>query len=390
MVSLGEKIAINELIDTDANLRAVADLLDGNKIRLSTLAKNDIRTELLKSIADNDKNLFMNIGNKISKRTISADADWCHDDFLIFLLILGNHIFGRQFEFIEKVIEVRRNNPNPFPQKINEIFSALYRQDFAISGELAFLKIPFLHLIGHTYINTFEAKSVFQTLSKPGILNQLSPFFKVLTVKAYDIILFDRTQFKVETTEQLISLVEQGIDNLKLKDLWKITLSLPIKIIASMFAIIGSISISICAGIIWIKSEYSEYIARDSSDIKILNVDQNIANLPGDVIRFLPPVTNKNNLVIIRSNITTTDKKSFVVELSYGNASVIEIFSFVQNQLIGARPFTVIPIQKDGVRYRAFVPDIKSESQLVFVVLLDKTPSKDVGLVFDNFILKAE
>ncbi len=392
MVSLEEKIDINTLAESDENLRSVVDLLEGKKVRLSDPSSSDVRKELLLAISDNNKAAFLKIGNRIANRLASTEADWCHDDFLIFLLILGNQKYGRPLDYIEGIIELRRNNTNPLPQKINEIFSALYRQDFAISGELGFLKIPFLYLIGSAHIDTSEARNAYKSLSKPGLLYELSPFFKVLTIKAYEFVLFERTKFDIETTSQLVSLVRKEANNLNLKNAWDIILSIPLKLLVPTIIFVIFISVSLYTAIIWITNSYNQYIASIHNDIEISSVDQNITALPLSTEKIAGKILDdpNNSVIIVKSNIIKSDKKNFVVEISHNNKVFKDVFSFVQYKNKGIRPFTVVPIQKDGVKYRAFVPDVYSGAQLVFIVSLKKIPEKNKEQVVNGFILRVE
>ena len=392
MVSLNQKIDVNVIAKDDKCLSAVVELLNGKNIGLSENDALDVRSKLLLAVSHGKESDFLKIGKSISNRTISADADWCHDDFLLFLLILGNQKFGRPFDFIERVVEARRNNTNPLAQKINEVFSALYRQDFAISGELGFLKIPFLQLVGSTHLDASEAKVAFDALSDSDVIEQFSPFFKVMAVKAYDFILFSRSNFEIETATQLVSLVRREADNLSLKNLWDIILCLPLKLIASIIIILLFFSVSLYSGVIWIKSAYKEYSYNSIGNISILSVGRQFDDLPSGVRTVASEIMGryKDDIFVIKSDKFTGDKKGFVAELSHTDAAISEIFAFVQESDKGIRPFTVLPFQKDGVRARFFLPESISGSQLVVITTLKRFAENEDAIDSDNFILRVD
>src|SRR5690606_17755786 len=104
---------------------------------------------------------------------IAETSDWCQDDYMLFLLLLGNEVFGRPLRFLRDVIEVRRRTSNPVPRKINEVFAALERQEYGIDGELGFLKIPFLRLIGKLRLGPVEAQRALKDMSAPGLFHQM-------------------------------------------------------------------------------------------------------------------------------------------------------------------------------------------------------------------------
>jgi len=204
MVSLEQRQALAAMSESDQNLKRFQMLLAGEQQPGGNLGAGEIRECLLTAISSNDAAQFKENAAKIGQRKISADSDWCNDDYLLFLLLLGNDKFGRPLNFLSRVIEVRGNNPNPIPRKINEIFGALDRQEFGMDGELCFLKIPFLRLLGKLRLTGPAARKALQEMSEPKLFEQLSPFMKLLALKAYDLVLTERQPIATETTTQLI------------------------------------------------------------------------------------------------------------------------------------------------------------------------------------------
>ncbi len=200
MVSLEQRQALAVLSEADPQLKRFQLLLAGENPAGADSGAGEVREELLVAISSNDSVRFKNAAVKIGQRKISADSDWCQDDYLLFLLLLGNELFGRPLTFLTCVIEARRNNPNPIPRKINEVFAALGRQEFGIDGEFCFLKIPFLRLAGKLRLGPSEARKAIHAMSEPELFDQMSPFLKLLTQKAYDFILTERQPLATETT----------------------------------------------------------------------------------------------------------------------------------------------------------------------------------------------
>lgn len=394
MVSLTESVDIYELASCDEKLQAVIDLIDGKNVSLSNTSTNDVRGDLLLAIANCDEGRFNKIAAQVSGRSISSTADWCHDDFLIFLLLLGNQKFGRKFDFIGKVLEVRRINTNPIPQKINEVFSALYREDFAISGELAFVKVPFISLIRPLNMNSIEAKYVFKSLRQQNIFGQLSPFFRVLAIKAYDHVLFDRTNFEFESASQLISLVNQESKNLSLKRLFQLVLNLPIKFIAPFCIAILSLTVVIYAGIRFGLEQYDGFRRSAAPDVIIENAEFQIEDIPliGKSVfnEISSRQLSKNSLLFFKSNLINSAKSDFVIEVANIQSEIKDVLVFIEYKSYGARPLTIVPLQINQNSFRAFVPEVQPNARLVFIILFDKLSSEKVESIRKNLVLRVE
>lgn len=132
-------------------------LLDGDQSALIGSTGGGLHEQLLTSISRSDAVRFKELGEEIGQRRITTESDWCHDDYLLFLLLLGKEKFSYPLRFLTQVMEVRRKNANPVPRKVDEVFAALDRQEFGIDGEFGFLKIPFLYLVGRLRVGPAEA-----------------------------------------------------------------------------------------------------------------------------------------------------------------------------------------------------------------------------------------
>src|SRR6266700_330449 len=222
MVSLRQRQELAALSKADRQLKQLELLLNGESLPAIESKAQGIREELLSAISANRPAQFRESAAKIGQRKISPESDWCRDDYLLFLLLLGNQKFGRPLTFLPAVIEARRQNTNPVPQKINEVFAALERGESGIDGEFGFLKIPLLHLIGTLRLGPTDARKAIQAMSVPGLLDQMSPFLKLLTQKAYDLVLMERQPLATETTAQLIEGIEAHAKDFSLRHWWRV------------------------------------------------------------------------------------------------------------------------------------------------------------------------
>ena len=111
MVSLEQRQVLAGQAGADPHLAAFHAFLAGQAQAALPHGRGGLREELLSAIASQDRNRFMNAATEIGQRRISPESDWCQDDYLLFLLLLGNEKFGRPLSFLSSIIEARRQNP---------------------------------------------------------------------------------------------------------------------------------------------------------------------------------------------------------------------------------------------------------------------------------------
>jgi hypothetical protein len=398
MVSLEQRQALAALSEADPQLRRFQLLLAGEKLAGADSRAGEVREELLLAISSNDSEGFKNAAVKIGQRKVSADSDWCQDDYLLFLLLMGNELFGRPLTFLTSVIEARRNNPNPIPQKINEVFAALERQEFGIDGEFCFLKIPFLRLAGKLRLGPSEARKAIHAMSEPELFDQMSPFLKLLTQKAYDLVLTERQPLATETTTQLIEGFETHAKNLSLSQWWHVVAALPGRMIWASFGVIaavGLIPVLIGVGKGFVESHNSEEVRTRPMKIEVVGVREPDSDLPSEVLLLGKMLSRPSNVSGKRSLLITvegtpfvTATPSFVVEVSHPEKPINNAVAFTQAATEGVRPFTIVPVQRDGGRFRAILPKQPVGQRLCFVLEFEADANEDVQSVGRRITLR--
>lgn len=398
MVSLEKRQNVSEAINADADLRRIQRLLDGETISESETPRDGIREQLLQAISAKDGLKFNEIADDLGKRKIGPDCDWCQDDFLVFLLLLGNELFGHSVSCIQRVIEARRNTPNSLPQKINEVFAALYRQEFGIDGELAFLKVPFLHVTGHLKIGARDAGKVLTEVSDSELWNQFSPFLRLLTQKAHDLVLISRTPQVAETSDELIEGFKKHAKNLTLRQWWNVLCGLPGKLVLSVIGTIfglGLIVILFGFGVGLVEKKFNVWRERPDR-VYIEKVSTTQSNLPVEVsilgsdMQNMPTTLGNSSLnVCLTCEHFSTPTPSFVIEVSHPEKAIRKAVVFIQNTETGERPFTVIPVLKEHGRYRIVLPELETSVQLVILLNIEVGPKEVVSSVINRFVLRS-
>lgn len=242
MVSLGDRQDLAALVDSDPRLRQVHALIAG--VDHGPVVGNGVSERLLTALIAQDKRAFREVGDEICRRKIAAESDWCQDDFLLFLLLLGQQRWAVPLPFLDRMFEVRAKTTNPVPRKTNEVFASIARGEFGIDGDFGFLKVPFRRLLGGAVakVGPDEAHKVLQALARPGLFDQLTPFLKLLALEAHDQVLTERLPVPTETTAQLIEGIEKHAKDLSLRQWTSIVAVLPGRVLIA-------VALAVCAAV---------------------------------------------------------------------------------------------------------------------------------------------
>lgn len=366
MVSLNDRQEMAGLCVTDPELKGIQSLLEDGRLPPS-FSVTGIRAELLLAISGNDFAQFRTIAEEIGRRRISSQSDWCQDDYLLFLLLLGNEKFGRPVGFLSAVIEVRRQNSNRLPQKINEVFAAIERGEFGIEGEFGFLKIPLLRALGRLTLGPSDARKAFQAMSKPGLLDQMPPFLKLLTQTAHDLILIERQPSAGETTTALIDGLQRHTKDLSLAEWCRVIAALPGRVILTVICALtglGLIPVLIGAGTELVRHSRSQEAPARPREISIATTGIVDSNLPPELLLLADAMsassaapTNKPFLISAQAKPFLAATPPFAVEASHPDRRIESAIAFVSvGKVKNGSTFTILPVQRANGRVRAIVP----------------------------------
>lgn len=374
MVSLEQRQAVVTHLGSDSHLKRLDMLLRGEPLAFDS-SRSGVPEQILTSIANGDASSFKALAAQICARKASAQADWCQDDYLLFLLLLGKEKFSTNVTCLKEVINVRRQNPNPVPQKINEVFAALERREFGIDGELGFLKIPFLQLAGKLDIGPEEAQRALAALSQPNLLTDFPPFLRLLALRAHDLVLTHRRPIATETAKDLIEGFEQHGRNLSLTQWMRVAASLPGKIIWSVVCLIFGILVSpILFGFgREAYRNYQEHHARlhRPEEVQVSAVKIVGPELPAEVraiAETLKSEAPQPPQIVIETTPFERAGPKFVIEVSHPSLSIKRALAFLERPASGTHPFTIVPVDTDGSRFRALLPAVSAGERVSFIL----------------------
>ena len=131
------------------------------------------------AIIANDEAAFAKVVEELQRRKIKADADWVLDDFLLFVLLVGSNKFRNGNQLCKAIIGERRPT-NELDIAFNDALRSLSNDAFAIEGAFSFAKLVFCDLVGRLRIDRSVARTVYDELTKQGLLHELATFPRLL------------------------------------------------------------------------------------------------------------------------------------------------------------------------------------------------------------------
>jgi hypothetical protein len=227
MVSLSDRDCIVQNALSDRELSCVYRFIFEGKV--SDSSANDKQGRVLLAIARSDERDFQPLLKDFAGRTVTPETDWIHNDCLIFLLLLGCHKFSMSTSSLDPVLTARESNRNPVAVKTNQAFRSLYRSEFSLEGEYAFIKVVFLDLIYHLQLTHIRGVPIYESLTSTGILSELSPFLKLLAVRSFDLLVSATAPTEENAYEELIEAIHRLSPNWTLRETAKLVWALPVK-----------------------------------------------------------------------------------------------------------------------------------------------------------------
>lgn len=396
MVSLSQRAGITLQANADIELREFYAFVFGESVDLS--AQEDVpHLNLLRTIANRDKTGFQQQISDLERRRINDDSVWFENDSLVFLILVGSEMFEIRTELMEKVLSAREKNTNPAARKVNQVFRALSRREYGMEGEYCFLKVVFLELIGRLKLTDQIARQAYLNLTRPGLLDELSPFHQILAIRAFDLILLNREPNKFESYPQILEGIERLHDKLSFRQAVRLLFVLPAKLwLAAIPILLGLLVFIFGVGQKsadrWWNREQQRKLPALLSTTKISEASaagsKAIRELSSSLVSSHQAPTGSKLLVTdVDTSDFGTSTPAFTVELSHVSYPVVDGYAFAVNKTEGGEIFGILPVQKTNVGLRAVVPKSDDSTRIVFVVLLEVPISEDPRITKDQFVL---
>jgi hypothetical protein len=238
MVPLSEQDAIWAGIEESPDLSEIASAIFKKKIGSgSTSRSSDIK--LVKAIVGKNKDAFTAVVGELTKREITVQSTWVQNDALLFFLIVGLKCFDVKMPSIFEVLDVRDRATHGMEKVATRVYRDILQGDYTASGEGGFIKVVFRDLTGEAKLNSSEIRKLYSSLS-PDLIHLMSPFYRLLALRAYGIVLTSWEHVVYETVPDLLEGLSSLKNKFRLTDIWTLFWSLPVGAMVSLCLLLGA------------------------------------------------------------------------------------------------------------------------------------------------------
>lgn len=192
MVSIGDRIGYNCMIDDKPNITSFNGFLKGESINHvvpdGTNDTDRFYFAALKSISANRKHEFIEVYNDFSRRKPSTDSAWIHNEFLIFVLICGIEKFGINKTWINDVIKVRSTGNQQY-LAINQTFKNILSGNTQSTDNIGEIVIVFLDILNRAQLPNENLNKTYLSISNnKELINTKDDFLLTMSFRAFDVI----------------------------------------------------------------------------------------------------------------------------------------------------------------------------------------------------------
>lgn len=227
MVPLEDISKTVTLANSDPELGLIRKFLFEEGVNFSKKESKYHYADIIWALNSCDQSEFKKCLYHFESRKFSEGTTWCYDDSLIFLILLGLKKFRIPTNLISEILKVRRSSVES--KGITQTFSDINEGSFAIELPYDFIKVVCIRLIDKRKLNREAAEKCYGFLTAPGFFKNLNPFFKLVALRAYALILFDRKPRNYESFEDLIVAISEHKKHLNIRQVFSIIWVLPYK-----------------------------------------------------------------------------------------------------------------------------------------------------------------
>jgi len=193
MVSLTDKYAYYAYLKDKPKLFSFFQFINKQNIKAAVTTElneiDNVYFELLQAISGNNKMEFEKVYINFSKRKPSTDSVWIHNDFFIFLIMIGITSYGIDKTWALEALSVRPN-ANDLYQSVNKTLHNILVGAFEHDDNICSVVIVFLDICNRPQLPSDKLNGIFKTISSnPAIVESNNDFIIMATLRAYELII---------------------------------------------------------------------------------------------------------------------------------------------------------------------------------------------------------
>ncbi len=242
-------------IESDPELRPLKKFIFREQ-GIEGVPENSTWPKLFNALVKSDSKRFQEHIADLALRSCSSESEWIGDDCMVFLLLIGERQFNITVPFLGKLLDCRRETTNLQMQRVNQVFDAIRKEEFAMEGDLAFIKLVFKSLTSNWNPTEDDCSKIFHQLLKPGLFTSLDSFWKLVAIRAQHLLFQNKaSSFTGQGIwiRMLDTLQQQG-STLTVGQVLQLTKHLRISVFVTIVGFVGStMTMAFLAGGYWSK-----------------------------------------------------------------------------------------------------------------------------------------
>lgn len=158
---------------------------------------------LIRAVLDKDENLFTTIEEEYKRKTPDSFSPWINNDYLIFLMSIGQQIFQKDKVWLRNAIAMRKQNDDETRLIVEFLYAILSNAPYS-TGKIAPLQLVYIYLTTPTSIAESTLNSCIGQLNRietfPCFKNE---FLNILYIGAFQIELKLKGMIDVDNTDRV-------------------------------------------------------------------------------------------------------------------------------------------------------------------------------------------
>lgn len=374
MVSLTQRDEFITGVERDPELRPLRAFIFGERVAES-LPGITTRSRLFEALRRNDSDAFRAVIADLERRKLSADSDWIGDDCVMFLLLLGVAKFSMGEAVADKLLQARGKTTNPQAQRVNQAFEAIHRREFAMEGECAFIKSAYRVLSDTWKPSDPDCALLYKQLTKPGFIEQLDPFLRLLAIRTFDLIMESRTaSLDPGTWPQVFQKLQDEGAKLSLSQFFRLLKHLRVGVVIAIIVALSAVFGAGSAWSWWRSKPSKPYRVLLSGSLPLLSRGSELTNAwVTAIIRYLDETGSHSTNLSPRTLIAATEPfvqptKEFTAKGTFAGATDLGAFAFLMHPLEGATSSIPIQVTCTSNMFIAAVPPGEPGDWVQFIV----------------------
>jgi hypothetical protein len=352
---------------------------------------NTTRAKLFEALRKNDLQHFNATLEDLERRKLSPDSDWIGDDCVVFLLLLSISKFGVGGTFADKLLQCRGKTTHPQVQRINHAFDAIRRGEFAMEGEFAFIKCVYRTLAETWTPVEADCVKLYKQLIKPGFVEQLDPFLRLLGIRAFDILMECRSMTEQpDSWKQVLQKLQDDGAKLSLAQFIGLLRHLRLGVVV---AILTAFAAAFGAGRTWswwtLQSHSPDRIAPSGALAVHIHFANDTNGWSAPFAHYLDTTgaqfTNLKPIIFFADCAPfASPTEQFTVIGSLLSSSNVNALCFVTHPMSAATSIISVEVSCRGNELSAVIPPLEAGDQLRFIVrgLVKEPPINDSEINF--------